>query len=356
MQDIIPPHKRPRGHIQPGQRPAGFEMRPQTAYHEVYSRTRIINSTTVYIQEPAYKETVVEESVVRTPLPLSLQFELESLLTDASDTFDSKTSVVESPKPSEPYLAISPEKQMLLNRVRKIIREEQKRAKFRGMFSKQNVVTAMAILFISTTGYVAVDTWLTNNAVKAETAQLSANSDPTADDTTAAQAQEGKEEAQPTQAALRNYSVAPSLPKKLHIDTLNIASRVLPMGVNADGSIQAPRNIYDSGWYSGSVKPGDIGAMFIAAHASGPTREGLFANLDKLVIGDIMQIEKGDGTRLSYKVVHTEIQPLDGLDMKKMLLPYGNALRALNLMTCAGDWVDAANTYNKRVLVWTEQI
>ncbi len=331
------------------QRPAGFEMRPRTAYREIYTRTRIINATTVYEQESRVEEPLAM-SVSRAPLPLSLQFELETLLSDP------ETTVAEQVVVTEPQPKLSQDKEVILDRVRKIIREEQKRAKFRGLFSKRNVVTAMAILFISTTAYVSVDTWITNNAVKAETAKLGAGEGLGNTNGTTSQEQEGKDETKPTLASLAKYVVGPTLPRALYIDKLNVAARVLPMGVNNDGSIQAPRNIYDAGWYNGSVKPGDIGAMFIDAHASGPTREGLFAYLDKLTEGDQIQVEKGDGTRLTYKVVHTEVQPVEGLDMKKMLLPYGNSLRALNLMTCTGKWVNATNSYDKRVLVWTEQV
>jgi LPXTG-site transpeptidase (sortase) family protein len=128
------------------------------------------------------------------------------------------------------------------------------------------------------------------------------------------------------------------------------------MNVNPNGSVQAPLGIYDAGWYTGSVKPGDIGAMFIGAHASGPTQVGLFGKLHTLVVGDTLQVEKGDGARLTYKVVHTEIVDKDDVDMRSMLLPYGNASRALNLMTCAGTWEESAKTLSQRVLVYTEQI
>ena len=67
----------------------------------------------------------------------------------------------------------------------------------------------------------------------------------------------------------------------------------MPMPVNGDGSMQAPINIYDAGWYTGGVRPGDKGAAVIDAHASGPTRQGLFAYLDTLKQGDNIIVEKG---------------------------------------------------------------
>ena len=211
----------------------------------------------------------------------------------------------------------------------------------------------VAVIFVLVTGYVSIDTIMTNNHVKAE--GVSASAEATAPGASTKD-QEGQDETKPATAAVGNYTVAASLPRMLTISKLKVAARMMPMSVNTDGSIQAPRNIYDAGWYTGSVKPGEVGAMFIDGHASGATREGLFAYLDTLEEGDTLQVEKGDGTKLTYKVVHKEIAPLDGLDMKKMLLPYGNALRGMNLMTCTGKWVESQKTYDHRVLIWTEQV
>lgn len=210
-----------------------------------------------------------------------------------------------------------------------------------------------AIFVLALTGYVSIDAWTTNNKVKAEFVQSSGAIVQTAAEQ---QAQEGHDETPLHKNALADYSVASSLPRALYVNKIKVGARIMPMSVNTDGSVQAPRNIYDSGWYSGSVKPGETGAMFIDGHASGPTREGLFAYLDKLNEGDLIEIEKGDGNRLTYKVVHTEVQPLAGLDMKKMLLPYGTVSKGLNMMTCTGTWVDSSKTFDKRVLVFAEQI
>ena len=217
---------------------------------------------------------------------------------------------------------------------------------------KRFSIVFIASMFVLFTGYVSIDTLITNNRVKAQV------SNPVAETTgvTTTKATEGTDETQPATQSTANYTVAPTLPRILSIDKLNISARILPMSVNKDESIQAPQNIFDAGWYNGSVKPGEDGAVFIDGHASGPSREGLFAYLDQLTPGDEIRVEKGDGTTLTYGVVHVEVVPLEGLDMKKVLKPYGNTVKGLNLMTCTGTWVDAQKTYDKRVIVYTEQL
>jgi LPXTG-site transpeptidase (sortase) family protein len=167
---------------------------------------------------------------------------------------------------------------------------------------------------------------------------------------------EGSETAEPSSNDLANYRVAPDEPRALYIDTLNIAARIRPMGLNTDKSIQAPTNIYDAGWYTGSAKPGANGALFIDGHASGDTRYGLFGSLDLLKKGDMVTVEKGDGTKLKYKVVQTETVSLKDVDMNKVLAPYPGVTKGLNLMTCTGVWVKDAATLDKRVIVYTAAV
>jgi sortase (surface protein transpeptidase) len=74
-----------------------------------------------------------------------------------------------------------------------------------------------------------------------------------------------------------------------------------------------------------------------------------------MAVGDVITIEKGDGKKLNYRVTHTEEVPLDQVDMKKLLLPYGSATNGLNLITCSGSYVKASATYDHRTIVYAEQ-
>lgn len=158
---------------------------------------------------------------------------------------------------------------------------------------------------------------------------------------------------------LADYKVAGDMPRALYIDKLHIAARILPMGTNPDNSMQAPININDSGWYTGSAKPGAPGAMVIDGHSSATnsaTHLGLFNALDSLTNGDIITVEKGDGTKLSYKVIYKETVALDAIDMAKALKPYGGAAEGLNLITCSGQWQQSGKTLDHRTIVYTERI
>lgn len=209
----------------------------------------------------------------------------------------------------------------------------------------------LVIGVLSVTGYVSIDTWLTNREVKqvvAEKQQASTQQSMVLG--------EGEDETQVAPSAIDSYSVAADLPRVLSIDSLKIKARILPMSVNADGAMQAPVNIFDSGWYSASAKPGIPGATLIDAHASGATRQGLFAYLDTLKIGETLSLERGDGQKFNYAVTHVETVPLKEVDMAKVLKPYGAAEEGLNLITCTGTWIPDQKTYDHRVIVYTKRV
>jgi len=222
--------------------------------------------------------------------------------------------------------------------------------------NKRSLITGLVIaLILITTGLISFDTWQTNNQAK-----QAFTTDTPATETSSTSADyksnEGKDESPLPKSALADYKVAPNLPRALYIDKLNIAARILPMGVNDDGSMQAPLGIYDAGWYSGSARPGETGAIVLNGHSSGPTRQGLLGKLDTLKEGDEIVLEKGDATRLRYKVVHSETLPLEDVDMNKVSLPYGTARHGLNLYTCTGAWLPDKQTFDHRAIVYAVEI
>jgi sortase (surface protein transpeptidase) len=270
---------------------------------------------------------------------------------------DELEPVIEETKPvlnhGVPELPLEKKVDAITKALEKARNDLDKEYKKRFAFKRLTLGLIGVVLLLST-GYIGLDTWMANNKVKADTSQTTAVNDspnPVPDPN-----QEGKDTSPLPANALANYNVSSSLPRALYIDKINVAARLLQMNVNNDGTVQAPRNIFDAGWYTGSVKPGELGAMFVDGHSSGSSHLGLFGNLDSLAVGDTMQIEKGDGTRLVYKVAFKETVKLENVDMKKALKPYGNATKGLNLMTCAGGWTSDDSTMTERTIVYTQQI
>jgi sortase (surface protein transpeptidase) len=97
-----------------------------------------------------------------------------------------------------------------------------------------------------------------------------------------------------------------------------------------------PDNIYETGWYDGSSKPGQAGAMFIYGHVSSWTANGIFYSLKKLIPGYQITIIRGDNITYTYQVVSTKIYPYNNVNMSQVLAPINSNKPGLNLMTCTG--------------------
>ena len=213
-------------------------------------------------------------------------------------------------------------------------------------------VIGIVVIIAGIAGFIAYDQW----AVEQKTTSLLKAPNVVAKSTDGAHATEGSDTTKVEPDDLSSYSVALDAPRIITIPKLNIEARVRGMGVNTDQSIQSPTNIYDAGWYTGSAKPGQNGAVFIDGHASGASREGLFGYLDTLGYGDVITIEKGDKSTVKYTVVKTETVPLASVDMRAALLPYEGVSRGLTLMTCTGAWVKDRETLDHRVVVYARQV
>ena len=160
------------------------------------------------------------------------------------------------------------------------------------------------------------------------------------------------DEKKPAPDALASYKVAADLPRVIRIEKIKIKSRVLALGVKSNNELKAPVNIYDSGWYLESAKPGAQGAMLIDGHVSGPTQKGIFYDLKKLVAGDTIKIERGDGKTFSYSVIKSKVYDKDKVDMAAALTPIESGKPGLNLITCTGSFNNQSDQYEDRLVVF----
>lgn len=159
------------------------------------------------------------------------------------------------------------------------------------------------------------------------------------------------DEVVPTEEEVVEYTVAADRPRYLTIEKLGITNaRVLAMGINSEGEMATPNNIFDVGWYEGSGKPGQGGTMIIDGHNGGPNVYGVFKRLPDLVAGDIIKIERGDGAIFNYEVVENVAVALDESDdyMVKAAKSPEKGRESVTLISCTGEWSSVQQTYLSR--------
>ncbi len=193
-----------------------------------------------------------------------------------------------------------------------------------------------------------------NHKAAAQVAAITQRANTSADGTATKETPPSEEPV--TAAARAQYVVAPDMPRYLTIKKINVYARVLSMGILSSGALATPRNTNDTGWYNGSNKPGDGGTALVVGHVLGGTKTGIFYNLKKLSEGDVITIERGDGTKIDYRVVATEQIAADKVDTNKLLLPVTAGKAGLNLMTCGGQFQSETESFSDRFIVYTERV
>lgn len=269
--------------------------------------------------------------------------------------------VLQAPKPKQQsqsvirHAAVSPaprtSRSQVLKReaVQRTIRRNRKRHHSRKLGGK--ALTALAvILFIFGIG-VGVNGLRQDQKVAARVQEISDK----VDDGSADDAQTGDVPSENKPEDVANYRVAPTLPRKLSVEKLGIEARILRLGVTVDNQFKAPANIYDTGWFEGSAKPGELGAVLLDGHVHGPTQPGVFVGLKKLQKGDKISLERGDGKIFTYSVVTSKTYAADKVDMGAALSSIAPGKPGLNLITCTGEIDKQTNHYKDRLIVFAVQ-
>lgn len=146
--------------------------------------------------------------------------------------------------------------------------------------------------------------------------------------------------------------LAPSTPVSLSIPALKVASALVRLGLNPDGTVQVPDlNDPDSrpGWYEKSPTPGAPGPSIILGHID--SREygpGVFYQLGDLRPGDTVEVTRADGTVAVFRVDSVSVYPKDQFPT---LAVYGNIDHAgLRLITCGGTFNPSEQSYESNIV------
>ena len=210
--------------------------------------------------------------------------------------------------------------------------------------SMQRITSIAAILLLAGGGYLTYKWFSSGGTMSLPVVGSSVSSQPDVDETPVSPKQ------------VDEHSVPPTHPRYITISKIGITkTRIFPVGLAKDGTVDVPKNIYDTAWYTGSSTPGSgNGAVLIDAHNGGYSKDGIFANLSKLVIGDIVTIERGDGKLITYKVVSSVVMSLDEANshgVKDMMASAEAGKEGLSLITCAGNYQAQTKQFDKRVMV-----
>ncbi|MFN0072018.1 MAG: DUF4012 domain-containing protein, partial [Chloroflexota bacterium] len=138
-------------------------------------------------------------------------------------------------------------------------------------------------------------------------------------------------------------------PAQLGIPRLGVQAPLKELGVDPDGSLQAPENGRDVGWYPQGARPGYGGNLVMSGHLDWNGAPGVFARLAELNPGDRLSVTSEDGSIHRYEVEWRRRYDASDAPMNQILGPTSDAW--LTLITCGGRFDPITREYLERVVV-----
>jgi LPXTG-site transpeptidase (sortase) family protein len=143
--------------------------------------------------------------------------------------------------------------------------------------------------------------------------------------------------------ALLSSPVAVAIPK------IGVQSDVVSLGVEPDGTLEAPKTGDVVGWYLQSARPGQAGNFVASGHLDWNRQPAVFWQLRSLQPGDQIQVVAADGQRYTYSVEWIRSVSAQTTDLDTILGP--TTQRLLTLITCGGAFDSITRDYADRVIV-----
>lgn len=137
-------------------------------------------------------------------------------------------------------------------------------------------------------------------------------------------------------------------PVAVVIDAIEVSAAVAAVGLEPDGTLSPPRDPSTVGWHSGSRIPGDRGPAVMVGHVDSAEGPAVFTGLDGLEVGDVIDVESGDGVIVSFAVSSVTRHPKHAFPTEAVYGPTPGS--ELHLITCGGSF-DRETGYADNVVV-----
>jgi sortase (surface protein transpeptidase) len=145
-----------------------------------------------------------------------------------------------------------------------------------------------------------------------------------------------------------------ALPVALSIPAIDVSTKLIKLGVTAQGTLQVPTSTSVAGWYTGSPRPGDVGSSVIAGHIDSYLGPGVFFRLRLLRPGDLVYVREANGRLAVFRVNSVHMYPKNHFPTTAVYGPSPDA--ELHLITCGGVFDHATGSYLSNVVAYTTEV
>lgn len=147
----------------------------------------------------------------------------------------------------------------------------------------------------------------------------------------------------------------PDRPTKVRIASIGVDATIIDLGLNPDRTLEVPEDIRLTGWWTGRSVPGEDGPSIVVGHIDSAAQgAGVFFRLRELDVGDVIHVERSDGSIAEFRVTETELVLKDEFPTEKV---YGSTEGSqLRLITCGGSFDRRAGSYLGNLIVYAEHV
>jgi LPXTG-site transpeptidase (sortase) family protein len=142
---------------------------------------------------------------------------------------------------------------------------------------------------------------------------------------------------------------------RIVIPRIGVDAPITVKGMGADGVMEAPDGPEDVAWYGFTARPGSGGNAVFSAHLDyhnyGPA---VFADLNELQNGDLVEVYLADGAVYRYEVVLSLSYSAETAPSEDIVGP--TSREVITLITCAGSFDQASRRYSHRLVVRAERM
>jgi sortase (surface protein transpeptidase) len=139
-------------------------------------------------------------------------------------------------------------------------------------------------------------------------------------------------------------------PTRIRIPTIGVDAGIVELDQRPDGTIEVPSDWNTPGWYARGPAPGEAGPAVILGHLDSFTGPAVFWRLSSLQAGDVVQIDRKDGSHLTFTISRTATFNVDSFPTRDV---YGTSSGPeLRLITCGGSYSVSRHQYLSNVVAF----
>lgn len=145
-----------------------------------------------------------------------------------------------------------------------------------------------------------------------------------------------------------------SEPTKVRIPSLDVSSKVTDLGLQSNKRMEVPDNGTDTGWYTGSPTPGELGPAVLAAHVTWEKKPAVYFDLSSMKSGQKIEVDRKDGSTATFEVTSVGQYPKKDFPTEKVYGEVNHA--AVRLITCGGHFDGETGHHVDNVVVYAKLV